>query len=76
MPTPKTACPSCRRLEAVPVVYGDFEYLDEGARLQVERGGAVCGGDAIAIDESNHVLNWACLSCGYEWHAQIPKVLA
>lgn len=58
------------------MVYGGLEYLDEETQLQVERGVVVCGGDAIAINQSNHVENRACLACGNEWYAPIPNVLA
>jgi hypothetical protein len=62
-------CPSCGKSEGVPLVYGDYEYLNEGIRAKVERGEVVCGGDAIALDEGNHVLNRACLSCEWEWYS-------
>ena len=55
-------------------MWGDEDLLGEQVRDMIGRGEMVCGGDAISIDEQCRPMNWACLSCGHEWHSSVDAV--
>ena len=72
MPALKTICPSCGKRQAVPLVWGNQDLLDEHSRGKIARGEMVCGGDAITIDEQGRSMDRMCVACGAESQNSSP----
>lgn len=75
MPAIKTTCPSCAKIQGVPLVWGDVDLLDEDLQEMIGRGGMVCGGDAISIDDAGRSSDQECLCCGTRWTSGEAKIL-
>lgn len=60
-------CPSCGNPSTLPLVWGDLDLLSHEDQERIARGEAVCGGDAIVVDEQGRAYNMICSACDAEW---------